>query len=65
MLTLGTIILIAIGAAVVIAILGVALDIFAALSLALAVPFALVGKEIILIIVGIGIYLYIKNKKIL
>lgn len=62
MITLGTIILIVAGILVTIGVAGVVLDILAALGLALAVPIALAGKEIILIIIGVGIYFYIKNK---
>lgn len=62
MITLGTIILIVAGILVTIGVAGVVLDILAALGLALAVPIALAGKEIILIIIGLGIYFYIKDR---
>ena len=62
MITLGTIILIVAGILVTIGVAGVVLDILAALGLALAVPIALAGKEIILIVIGLGIYFYIKDR---
>lgn len=64
MITLGTIILLIAAALVLAGVLGIVLDIFSALGLVLAIPFALAGKEIILIAIGVGMFIYLKRKDI-
>lgn len=64
MITLGTIILLISAALVLAGVLGIVLDVFSALGLVLAIPFALAGKEVILIAIGVGMFIYLKKKDI-
>ena len=64
MITLGTIILLIAAALVLAGVLGIVLDVFSALGLVLAIPFALAGKEVILIAIGVGMFIYLKKKDI-
>ena len=64
MITLGTIILLIAAALVLAGVMGIVLDVFSALGLVLAIPFALAGKEIILIAIGVGMFIYLKRKDI-
>ena len=64
MITLGTIILLIAAALVLAGVLGIVLDVFSALGLVLAIPFALAGKEVILIAIGVCMFIYLKKKDI-
>lgn len=65
MFTLGTIIAVVLMVIIGAAVMGIVLDILGALGIILAVPFAIVGKELVIVAIGATIlYFYLKSKKV-